>query len=596
MNLQRITLEHGLYILAFAVALGVRMLQLGAAPLSEFEAEWALQAWQLSRGDQVTLGPNPGYVSLTGLTFFLMGSSNFFARFWPALAGSLLVWLPCSFRRQLGQKAAIVLAFGLAIDPGLVALSRLAGGPMLAIGFGLLALGLYHARLPLLSGITAGLAIMGGPAILQGAVGLGMAWVLGRVWVGRGARELGEKGEPSNYLVRRWKPLLISAGFTILLVGTLFLHYPQGLGALAGTIPAALSGWFQDSGIPVTRVLLAPLIYQPLALFFALFTVTRLWTDESLLPRWLMAWMLTALALALVFPGRQVGDVGWVLIPLWTLAAIEISCHLEINDWEKMPASGQAILLFLLLGLGWFNLSGLSLQTGELQTSQLRLLVIGGTIVLGGVTTLLVALGWSSVVAKRGLAWGVGSALGLYMLANMWGVSQLRANGEQELWSPPPATRQADLLIKTLGDLSGWHTGHRQTLDVFVTAPGKSIQWLLRDWLRMVFLKSIPSGELPSAIISTQEQSEPKLGVGYRGQGFSWSIFPAWERGLPKNWTRWMVFRDSPQEIEQLILWVRTDVFPSGSMEFLGDDISPSEIESPIDNRKDILPGLDDIK
>lgn len=596
MNLQRITIEHGLYFLAFLLALGVRIFQLGVAPLSEFEAEWALQALQVSRGEEIFLVSGPGYVSLTGLSFYLFSSTNFLARFWPALAGSLLVWLPFCFRRKLGQKVAIVLAFGLAIDPGLVALSRLAGGPMLAMGFGLLALGFYHARLPVLSGIFAGLAVMGGSTVLLGAFGLGLAWVIAKLWAGKREIKSDDGLVGTENLKLMWKPLLVSAGITIFLVGTLFLRYPQGLGAFAGTIPFTLHNLFQSSGIPSLRVILAPVLYSPLAVFFAIFTMVRLWRGGNRYPRWCFVWLLSALAIALVFPGKQVSDVVWALIPLWILAATEIARHFEIKDWEKLPASGQAFLLLLLLGLGWFNLSGLSIYGGDLQTYRLRLAVIGGTIVLGAVTTSLVAMGWSSVVAGRGLAWGVGAALGLYTLANMWGVSQQRANGENELWNPPPATRQADLLAKTLEDISSWHVGHRNKLDVLITAPDKSIQWVLRDWPRAVFLDSVPPGKLPSAIISPLEQAELKLGVGYRGHEFSWAIYPAWEKGLPENWARWLVFRDSPQAADRIILWVRTDAFPSGSLEFIRDDVPFSEFDPPIDIYEDIVPGMEVIE
>jgi len=105
-------------------------------------------------------------VLLTGLLFFLFGDSNAIARLWPALAGSLLVLLPWTFRGYLarypaGRIAGLVLAFGLALDPGLVAASRLAGGPMLAAGFGLLALGFAYDRRSLPFGILGGLALIG---------------------------------------------------------------------------------------------------------------------------------------------------------------------------------------------------------------------------------------------------------------------------------------------------------------------------------------------------------------------------------------------------------------------------------------------------
>jgi hypothetical protein len=595
-NLNRITTELGLYILAFALAVGVRLLHLGAAPLSEFEASWALQALNISRGDLVNIGPNPGYVSLTGLAFFLFGSSNFLARFWPAIVGSLLIWLPFSFRRNLGQKVALVLAFGLSIDPGLVALSRLVGGPMLAIGFGLLALGFYNLKKPVLAGISVGLALLSGPAILHGMVGLGLAYLCSRLLFRWKPGISFEENESFPHIAELGKPLFISAILTILFVGSLFFNYPQGLSALAGTIPDTLNIWFDPSGIPTSRVFLAPIIYQPFAIFFMVLGAMRLLRGNSFIPGWLYIWFITALTVALIFPGRQVSDLGWVLIPLWSLAAIEITHLMRINDWEKVPVYGQASLLFLLLGLGWFNLSALSLHEGDVQSLQLRLAVIGGTIGFGVITTILVAMGWSPSVAKRGLALGVGFSLGLYVIANMWGVSQLRKNGEQELWHPAPYIRQADLLTKTMSDISEWHTGHRQHLRVFIITQGDSLRWLLRDWNEVIFLDGIPSDELPYAIITSLEQPEPQLGVSYAGQDFSWFISPAWEGSLPLNWTHWLVFRNSPKIVERIILWVRTDVLPGGSLEFREDSEQLFEFEAPLETIDDQIPEIEQVE
>jgi xanthine/uracil permease len=105
---------------------------------------------------------------------------------------------------------------------------------------------------------------------------------------------------------------------------------------------------------------------------------------------------------------------------------------------------GEAVLIFLMLSLAWLNLVSLSQSGGDIQIYRLRWVVILGTVALGVVTTVLVGLGWSRAVAQRGLVFGMVIGLGLYGLMGMWNVSQLHANGEQELWSPSPATRMAD--------------------------------------------------------------------------------------------------------------------------------------------------------
>ena len=99
----KLSVENGLYCLAFFLALGVRFLALGASYLSDQEATWALQALDLAKGSRAMIGAQPGYVLLTSPLFYLFASNNGLARFWPALVGSLLALSPLLFRRQLGK-------------------------------------------------------------------------------------------------------------------------------------------------------------------------------------------------------------------------------------------------------------------------------------------------------------------------------------------------------------------------------------------------------------------------------------------------------------------------------------------------------------
>ena len=585
MKTEHITVEKSLFVLAILLALGLRLWHLGQAPLSDFEASWALQALHLSRGDSLSLGPSPGYVLLTGLIFFLIESSNATARLWPAIAGTLLVGLPWlleagSPRRGgspiIGRNAAIILAFGLAIDPGLVALSRLAGSPMLALSFGLFALGCIYVRRPVWAGVFGGLALLGGPAVLQGGLVLLLVWAAGEL-VGRFGALGGNAGRrpAMTGFDRSARNGLIAAGGTVLLAGTLFLSFPQGLGALASVIPAYLAGWVKPSGVPAVRLLAALVIYQPLALVFGLTNAVRGWTQKDERSVWMSLWALVALLLALLYPGRQVSDLAWVIVPLWGLAAFEIARQLHVESGERLPAIGQGVLIFILLALFWLNLAGLSQAGGDLQVYRLRWAVILGTLALGAVTTILVGLGWSAPAAQRGLSWGLGGALFFYTVSSLWGVSQLRANGEQELWTPTPAIDQAKQLVVTLGDLSEWKTGRRDAIDILAVNPTPSLEWLLHDWEQVEYASDIKAEGLPSVILAPESASSPSLAAAYRGQDFAWQVYPNWSGALPPDWAEWLVFRKAPQKVEHIILWARADVFPGGTL-VPGGESNPS--------------------
>src|SRR5512133_1495183 len=181
MNHRHFKHEGWLYALAFLFAILLRFAQLGDMPLTDVEAAPALQALQISQGLKPTLAPHPFYILSTAVLFFVYGGgTDFLARFIPALMGSLLVLVPLLFADRIKPRAAVFLAFFLAIDPGLVALSRQIASPILALTFLLLALGFYNRGKTSLAAAFAALAVLSGPSIWSGILGLVITWVLFR--------------------------------------------------------------------------------------------------------------------------------------------------------------------------------------------------------------------------------------------------------------------------------------------------------------------------------------------------------------------------------------------------------------------------------
>ena len=579
MKQKQITTEEILYIIAFIAALGVRLLRLGIAPLSDFEASWALQALDVARGNPTAIGPNPAYIFVNGVLFFLTEGSDALARLLPALVGAGLVWVPYFFRSPLGKTAGVIMAFGLALDPGLVALSRLAGGPMMAMGFGLLAVGFWYVRKPFWAGVFGGLALLSGPWFWQGLIGLLLASIISILLERFNILDpLGEKFkfDRSKSHIKKWLVAFIGS---IIVFGSLSLLYPRGFGALAETLPVYLNGWLKSSGIPATRLIAAFVFYQPLALIFGVVALVRGWIYRNDLSRWLSIWLFTALILALIFQGRQVWDVAWTLIPLWALASIEMARYIRVSKEDRWPMLGEAILIIILAGIVWINLAGAANIVSDDQVARLRWIVIFGAIVLGAVTTILVGLGWSTKAAVQGLVLGICISVGLYVIASMWGVSQVHPNGENELWYQPPYTRRMDSVITTLSDLSEWEMGFRNTIELVLVSEAPSLQWALRDWDETNYSPDAALGDLPPVILKSGEHAAPSQTVAYRGQGFGLWAHPTWNGALPIDWTKWLVFREAPHNYEELILWVRGDIFPDGSMIMESEADSSLQIE-----------------
>jgi len=574
MDIRRLKIENCLFILALLLGIGIRLYNLGAAPLSDAEADWALQALQVAQpaasGEPATFGPQPAYIFLTGLTFSIFGSNNFLARLWPALAGWSLIWLPWMFRGKLGRKTALILAFGLALDPGLVVSARMAGGPAMAYGFGLLALGLFFTNIPVLAGVFAGLALLSGPAVINGGLGLIITAVFARFLPQTKTPE-----NPAQPAAGNLRPALLGGGLTILVMGTLFSRFPQGLSAWFGALPGYLQGWFQPSDVPLIRLVIALLFFGSFALFFAALGLLR-WLVNSVRSPFpipyrqtlALVWALVSLLMALIYPGRQTTDLVWTLVPLWIMAASDLSDYLP--DKKPHPLSFiQAFLIFLFAVLFWTTLVATSRATPVegIPWNLVRFAILVGILALGILTSAMVALGWNWQISRNGSAWGLSAILLVHSTAALWGASQLRTNYPQELWAAPPATGQAGLLEQTLKDLSEWDTGMAEHIEVVSTVGTPSIRWLLRDFTDVRYLAQPPTGEMPALVITPLTDETPSLAASYRGQDFVWWIWQGWSGVLPVDTISWLAYRQAPVVNEYIILWARSDIFPGGRIE-----------------------------
>ncbi|MEJ5224219.1 MAG: hypothetical protein WHV44_07160 [Anaerolineales bacterium] len=545
-------------LLALAVGLGVfiRLLNLGAIPLSDSEARWALQALDLSRGLRPQIGPTPGYVTLTAALFYLFTASDALARLIPALAGSALVLAPLFFTRIIPPRAAVFLAFGLAIDPGLVALSRTAGSSMMAISFLILAAGLWLSERPRAAGILAGLAVLSGPALWSGLLTLLIA---GLIWRGLAAGP-GALPRPAGASLRQAG---LSALITFLVAGSLLLTAPHGLSAALTAPLAFLQGWFAPTGAPFTRLLIAIPAYHLLPLVFGLAGLVRGWREKDPLTPALGIGLGVAFALAVAAPGRQVTDLAWAVLPLWALAARELARLLDDFSFANGEALGAAGLTLAILVFAWLDLASISAGL-DANTITLRLGLFAGALVLLGLSLLLVALGWSVKTARLGGASGVLAALVIFTLAAAWGAGGLRTTRTPEMWRAEPSIDQAALLTQTINQLSEWKRGTPASLPITVLGlDSPALTWALRPYA--VRQSNVYDASLSAPLIISYDDPNLTFGQTYRGQDFFWRTTPAWDTASLTDWIDWLTRRKIPTAQDKIILWASADIFPGAA-------------------------------
>lgn len=548
-----------LYLLAFLLAAALRFVQLGALPLTDAEAGWALQALSLSRGENLILTGQPGYLALTSFLFYLFESANFLARFVPAFAGTLIVLVPYFLRDKLGERAALVAAFFLAAAPGLVAVSRTASGTMLAVTFGALAWGFWQRERPQRAGLFAGVALLGGASVWMGLLGIALTWALAQNMLGKEDVEIREASQNHVRNLRGdLKIAAIYAGGIILLLSTRFLLSPNGLGAWFTSLANYLQGWRFASGVPAQRLLGALPVYYPLPLLFGGLGIWRAFRERKKDQLLLAVWALIALILALIYPARQVSDLIWAVLPLWFLSATELVRYFYLPLSDRRETLGVFALTFVLLVFSWLNLASAGILPDNMNITATHQALLAGSIVLLLLSLALIALGWSQEVAVLGGAWGTALALGIYTLGAAWGSTGLRTPKGVEMWDAAPRVLQAGLLLETVDEISTWSQGDAHSLNVVVEGiQSPALEWLLRHY-DVETVASLDATTAPDLVLTPADE-EVSLAATYRGQDFVWRQRPDWV--LMKSIPKWVVLRELPLASEQIILWARNDLF-----------------------------------
>lgn len=566
MNSRLTKYEIYAYLLALLLGLILRFASLGSLPLSDPEAALALQAQALASGESAVIGPQSGYVLFSSALFFLLGDTNALARFWPALFGSALVLAPLLFRQPLGRLPAVLLAFGLALDPGLTALSRQAGGTTWAIASLVFAAGFLFNRAFIPAGICIGLALLGGPAVWFGLVAALLAW--GVAWLLSSASQR-QEGRGLGVLEIPWRTVLLWAAGVFLVAGSLFFSEPGGISAAANSIPAYLRGWWTPSGAAITPLLMAVAAYAPLALVFGIVQGVRGLIRQNPVDRWLILFWIACLAMAVLLPGRSYPYLVWSMLPLWALASRCLADLRGVSGQDRAWVAGMAVLYLVLLAFAWLSVLGLN-HTVNPEDTQVRLISFASALLLLVLTGVLLAWGWNLRVAILGAGWGIAAALLVVLVRSTVGAAGLGVSPENQLWRLGTPVVQADLLRDTAEDLSDWQTGERNSLDITVAGiDSPALQWLLNDF-RQVRFENVLASQATPEVVMTAGEATPVLTTQYRGQDFVWTRQPVWSDFTADTWWDWLAYRQAPVENRTIILWARADVFP-------GDFLSASE-------------------
>ena len=521
-----------------ALAVFVRVWGLGTYPLGAAEAEVASRAWQALGGHNPDPGLGGWLTPWVAVVFFFAAPTAFWARWISALVGGLLPLLARAWQPIGGRGWARALAVGWALDPALIAASRLAWGPAVGIGLVGAAWTAYRRGYGAWALLLALVALATGPA-----AGWALLVLLAvAFWEPR----------PRTWRLSDVGGALVVAGLLLTTVG---LAYPAGLGGWAGGLVAWWHGWWAHDGVPAE----AAAFYLGPILLWALWGAyrARLQHDLPLAGVTLSAAALVA-GLWLVYPARQAADLAWITFVLWPWVA---AAWAEAR-WEHWVASKGGWLL----AAGWLLLAAfafLSALAPNLGSTPSWLWIF--LLALTGVTAVLIALlvaGWFGRAALRH-----GAALALGGITAFWfGIAlshAFPAAASHEFWQRDAVAWDVRHLEDTLTWWGNRLTrGAAQDLSGVLLVDHPSLRWLqAKSFPGLEPRLALMPGEHPWVVIT-------KVGFNlegtYRGQRYRLRETP--RLASARAWVDWFVYRGVAEEnVDYIVLWLRNDAFASPS-------------------------------
>lgn len=550
-----------LILIALLLAFFLRFVKLGVPGLTDHEASIALQAMNSAKGMVSTIGGQPGYVGLTSLLFSVFENSNFFARFWPALFGLVLVIVPGLFRKQIGELTSILLAFLIAFEPGLVALSRSADGTMITISALLLVIGFFENRKMIPAGIFAGLAFVGSENFWPLALAFGLAWTL--VYFFNADKKKFLKLNSQKIEKSGWWGFGLAALITTLIVSSQYLLRPNGISGIGSGITDYLAKLQQQGDLGLGAFLLVLLVTQFPALILGIWGLINGLKEQSTLSRLLGLWWVIGLLLAIITPSHNALVIAMVNLPLYVLTAMQVARLFEgllvRSSFVFIAETVVTISLLLFSTLNFLNM--INFPPGDTITMRNRLIGTFLPLALWIAFTLLLAWGWDSTSSKSGIVIGLGILLGALLVGCGWKADGFGSRPENELLANSGYIAGQNELLQTVTDVSLWNNGQKNRIDVdLVGLQSPSVDWTFRNFDKTTTSSAFPVSDSPSIIVSSVDTMIQTQNL-YRGQMIVWAIQPDFSQAKWQDWVKWFYNRQFPQKKTNILLWVRNDLF-----------------------------------
>ena len=512
-----------LALLAGIGAVALRLTDLDVWALSPSEAKHAYEAFALYQGRSLEPGADlpetaPLLLILQALGFFLFGTTDAIARVMPALVGVALVPLVWSLRLFVGRYAALGMSILVALSPTLVYASRtgepeiIVAGSTLATVAAMLRIGrpgqspASVRRWCVLTGVALGCLIASGPAAITVLLGLVVGTII------ESATDKSRTGA-----VRSTTRAIASVPGTLAsivsgLVATvlvLFTRMFSDIGAIAG-LGYTFADWgrlvtTEPGTAPTQFYLLASLLYEPLAILFAVTAVYLSSTSTAMADEgasgaaahWPLfgGWFATVFLLFAFSSGRTPEQAAHVALPLVLLGGMGLGRVLERIDWREALRGTGGLLALTYLGL-LIALAAVGILGSRIDSADSRAQAVSQTLFVAVLVLIpLIVAAFSLIRAELRNGAGaqagvlailvVGVVIGAYGLRSTVLLNYYNGDDGSELLAQRTATGAVRPLVDRLYRLSRDATLTRES--VRDTTGGRSLNIALDEQLEWPF-------------------------------------------------------------------------------------------------------------
>ena len=569
----------GLIILA---AILLRFIALGSTPLSENEADLALQSLSISNGISDFNVTQPLYVMVTSVLFKFFGANDFTARTFPAFMGLLIVCLPVLFRQELGCRKMILLTFFLAVDPVGIAWSKTADGiiPVICL-LGLTAYE-YKRKRNIAGNLLLSLAMTGGERFWPAAAAL---FAAGAIMAGISRKFVSTGNLPFLWLkdVFSKKNICLLIVFWLLFSVGMF-GFPSGLNAIG---QGFLNGFrtipghdFRQAG--TFPILLALFFYLGPGIILFILRFIRM-IKMGQFPTVLL--MSGIILFGILLAGFQQGILllPWLSIPLYYFAAESLiwladSIRIEKNLYSALavaiPLCLFSFLVFRIAELLQMGDPSLPLSfTWNEQLWTIPLTRLQGYLIIFVICILIFGFFipyllnyFSPGNIRPGLVSGCLIIILGGILTNSWAAAGFRLPGND------PAARKNDSrhelilgvqvnqtdqpIFDMIHEIGIKQNGFENGADGLILVPEDSmLRWELHNYPNIRFSEVLNlQTEKPSYVITDSDESAV-LSKEYAGMPFNWKTRDEWYAYSKTDWLKWIMYRITNDRYSPLTFW-----------------------------------------